>query len=122
MKAFTCPQCGALLQNVSIEKNLARCDYCRAKILIRPIGELTAEKEQEYEISLVTRAEDGEEELETYTRGNLTFTHDKFQPNESLKETLQNMPPQNHNLVPMMVGFGVIVIIGAIALIYWLNS
>ena len=59
MKAFSCPQCGALLQNFSIEQNIARCDYCGAKILIRPLGEInpkTGEEEFEFLSSLVLRA------------------------------------------------------------------
>lgn len=81
MKALTCPQCGALLKNVSIEKHIVRCAYCRAEILIRPIGDSL----EEAEVSLVTRAEGGIEEKETYERGKLTFTKQKYQPNESLR-------------------------------------
>jgi hypothetical protein len=81
MKALTCPQCGALLKNVSIEKHIVRCAYCRAEVLIRPIGDSL----EEAEVSLVTRAEGGNEEKEIYERGNLTFTKQKYQPNESLR-------------------------------------
>lgn len=81
MKALTCPQCGALLKNVSIEKHIVQCAYCRAEILIRPIGDSL----EEAEVTLVTRAEGGSEEKETYERGNLTFTKQKYQPNESLR-------------------------------------
>ena len=81
MKAITCPQCGALLKNISIEKYVAKCAYCRAEILIRPFGE----RQEEVEVSLVTRAEGGTEEKEVYERGNLTFTKQKYQPNESLR-------------------------------------
>ena len=81
MKAITCPQCGALLEDVSLKENIARCDYCRAKILIRPIGE----SKEEFEVSLVTRAEGGKEDTETYQRGNLTFTKQKYQPNDTLR-------------------------------------
>jgi DNA-directed RNA polymerase subunit RPC12/RpoP len=80
MKAITCPQCGALLEDISLKDNIARCDYCRAKILIRPIGE----NKDEFEVSLVTRAE-GKEDTETYQRGNLTFTKQKYQPNDTLR-------------------------------------
>ena len=81
MKALTCPQCGALLKNVSIEKHIIQCVYCRAQVLIRPLGE----HKEEAEASLVTRAEGGTEEKEVYVRGNLTFTKQKYQPNEFLR-------------------------------------
>ena len=81
MKAIACPQCGALIKNISIEKYIARCTYCRAEILIRPLGE----HKEEAEVSLVTRAEGGTEEKEVYVRGNLTFTKQKYQPNEFLR-------------------------------------
>ncbi|HEX8251381.1 MAG TPA: hypothetical protein VF599_24625 [Pyrinomonadaceae bacterium] len=90
MKAITCPQCGALLEDVSIEKNIARCSYCRAKILIRPFGE----SKEEVEVSLVTRAEGGKEEKEVYQRGNFTFTKQKFQPNDFLRQVAARQAPK----------------------------
>ncbi|HRH41984.1 MAG TPA: hypothetical protein PKY82_10095 [Pyrinomonadaceae bacterium] len=114
MKAFSCPQCGALLQDVSIEKNIARCEYCRAKILIRPIGEIKLESEQEYEISLVTRAEGREEdeEKEIYTRGKMTFSKPKYHANESLAEIFRNKKPRKIGYLPFLLGFGIIIILG----------
>lgn len=82
MKAITCPQCGALLEDISIEKNLARCAYCRAIILIRP---LEGGNKDEVEVSLQTRAEGGKEEKEIYVRGNLKFTKLKYEPNSTLR-------------------------------------
>lgn len=81
MKALNCPQCGALLKNVSIEKRIIQCAYCGAEVLICPIdGNL-----EKTEVSLVTRAEGGKEERETYRRENLIFTKQKYQPNATLR-------------------------------------
>lgn len=35
MKAFICPQCGGLINNVSETKSIAPCEYCGAKVLVR---------------------------------------------------------------------------------------
>ena len=115
MKAFSCPQCGALLQNFSIEQNIARCDYCGAKILIRPLGEINPKTgEEEFEISLVTRAESGVEEKETYSRGKFTFTKNKYQVNESLKEIFDNKKEKKPAyFLPLIVSAIIIFILAA---------
>jgi|SRR5215204_378160 len=109
MKAIICPQCGALLKNVSIEKNIAQCAYCRAEILIRPFGE----NKEEAEVSLTTRAEGGTEEKETYERGNLTFTKQKYQPNESLRLAYisQRKGERTRNFGFLILTLGIIVFV-----------
>ncbi|MGB7068435.1 MAG: hypothetical protein WBD22_02990 [Pyrinomonadaceae bacterium] len=34
MKTFTCTQCGALIEQISLKDRWARCDYCGARILL----------------------------------------------------------------------------------------
>ena len=112
MKAITCPQCGALLEDVSIEKNIARCSYCRAKILIRPFGE----SKEEVEVSLATRAEGGKEEKEVYRRGDFTFTKQKFQPNDFLRREAARQSSQRKSEGIRSLGLFVL-ILGIIAFV-----
>jgi DNA-directed RNA polymerase subunit RPC12/RpoP len=105
MKAIICPQCGAALEDISIEKNLARCDYCRAKILIRPFDG----SKEEVEVSLVTRAESGKLDNETYTRGNLKFTKQKYEPNSTLRLALLSQRKNER-----MRSFGLFILVLAI--------
>jgi DNA-directed RNA polymerase subunit RPC12/RpoP len=104
MKALTCPQCGAALKNVSLEKHIVQCAYCRAHVLIRPFGE----NNEEVEVSLVTRAESGIEEKEIYERGKLTFKKEKYQPNEFLRRTYaaqqKGENPRNFGFLFLILG------------------
>jgi DNA-directed RNA polymerase subunit RPC12/RpoP len=34
MKAITCSQCGALIEDVSLKTSFVRCNYCKANVLI----------------------------------------------------------------------------------------
>jgi DNA-directed RNA polymerase subunit RPC12/RpoP len=81
IKAIICPQCGALLEDILIEQNIARCDYCRANILIEQIGK----DANDVKVSLTTRATGGKEDKEIYEREGFTFTKKRFQVNESLR-------------------------------------
>lgn len=44
MKAITCPQCGALIKEVSNRQAITECDYCEAKVLLPHRGDIDSLK------------------------------------------------------------------------------
>lgn len=52
MKAITCPQCGALIKEVSTRQAITECSYCEAKVLLPQSDEYFLETEESDKKSL----------------------------------------------------------------------
>lgn len=106
MKAITCPQCGALIKNVSEHKRMTSCVYCGAHILItRDVSHFTTEEPKKEDL-----ANENIKKTETNTVWSSPFS-DPNAYNESFEKSQKPIISIAAALTICITGFFVFIVI-----------